>query len=187
MGDAASFALGAWDQPVIGPHEDTRSADGAARDGDRLNGLRPLLARVAMRLVWDRDEADDLAQEAILRFLARRPDMPDEARTRTWLLRAVVRCSMERQRKKRRWRSVRGRLGDDRAPACPADGAETADELQRLRTELLALPPKRQAALVLHDVEGLPYAEVAAILGIAQATARAHVWAGREQLRKRMT
>lgn len=186
MDDVAHGVLEAWNPLGMHPRADQTASESSADLERSLTGLRPVLVRVAYRLVWDRHEAEDIAQEAVVRLLARAGPSLDETATRTWLLRATVRCAMERQRKRRRWRDRFARLREAPGPPAPPECAELADDLERLREHLLALPEKRQAALLLRDVEGCSYAEIGAVLGVAEATARVHVWAAREQLRRLM-
>ena len=186
MDDAAHGVLEAWNPLGMGPRADQTASESSTDLERSLARLRPVLVRVAYRLVWDRHEAEDIAQEAIVRLLARVRPALDEGATRTWLLRATVRCAMERQRKRRRWHRLFARLREAPGLRQPPDCAELTDDLERLREHLLALPEKRQAALLLRDVEGCSYAEIGAVLGVAEATARVHVWAAREQLRRQM-
>ncbi len=151
-----------------------------------LERLRPVLVRVAYRLVWNHDDAEEIAQDAILRWLSGNAARGDEASLRGWLLRAVVHCAMERQRKRRRWRGVRERLRWRASTEAPSDAVVLDESLERLRRHILALPPKQQAAVTLRDIEDCSYAEIAMILGVTEPTVRGHVFAARERLRKRM-
>ena len=68
----------------------------------------------------------------------------------------------------------------------PVDDAERNEVRDAVWRELVRLPRKQQAALVMHDLDGYEYAEVARLLDVREKTARAHVFAARERLRRRL-
>jgi RNA polymerase sigma factor (sigma-70 family) len=139
------------------------------------------LFRLARRLSAEREEARDLVQETFLRA-ARRPgsvpdgDQPGEA----WLVRTLVNLCRDRYRRV----SVRSRV---HASLAREDGNS-----ERLEDALVArvtvqsalgrLSPRRRAAIVLHEIEGVPMREVARLLGIAEVTVRWHLMAARREL-----
>lgn len=131
--------------------------------------LVPRVMGYAFRLLGDRAEAEDLAQEAMLRLWRAAPGWrPGEAKITTWLYRVVTNLATDRLRARGR----RGTLALDDAPE-PADetpGAEAqlieADRMGALHRALAALPDRQREAVVLRHLEGLPNPEIAAILGV---------------------
>ena len=78
--------------------------------------------------------------------------------------------------------------GDDLpyAPRGPEDsllGSELRGQLQR---EILELGEALRAPLVLHDIEGLPYAEISTILGVAEGTVKSRIHRARRALRRQL-
>lgn len=128
------------------------------------------------------EEARDLVQETFLRAagaLARVPE--EEPAAEAWLVRVAVNLCRDRHRR----RSVR------RAHAAPmprevAAGDGEAARMARwsVRAALLALPPRRRAIVVLHEIEGRSAAEIAALLGMQAVTVRWHLSRARRELAK---
>jgi RNA polymerase sigma factor (sigma-70 family) len=153
-------------------------------DTERLAGLfgahHERLFRLACRLAADREAARDLVQETFLRA-ARRPssvpvgEQPGEA----WLVRVLVNLCRDRYRRT----GVRGRVHEtlrrQRETVHPEDAAVAR---VTVRSALARLSPRRRAAIVLHEIEGLPARDVARLLGIAEVTVRWHLLAARREL-----
>lgn len=144
-----------------------------AADGDRLAfdqlALRhlPRLYQIAHRVTGSAAEAEELAQEAMLRAWqhAARFD-PQRARLGTWLYSIVTRLAIDRGR-----RHAPLPLEDAGDPADPGPDPETA-LADRQRQDLLAaaigeLPPRQRAALALSYDQGLSGAEAAAALSVS--------------------
>ncbi len=153
--------------------DDTLMARYAAGDPAAARALTlrlvPRVVSYATRLLADRAEAEDLAQEAMLRLWRAAPGWrPGEARITTWLYRVVTNLATDRLRA----RSRRGgpALEDVPEPADEAPGAEarmiSADRMAALDRALAALPDRQREAVVLRHLEGLANPEIAAILGV---------------------
>ena len=160
-----------------------------ARAGDEA-GYRWLLGRYrarAVRLaahVLRRDgEAEDVAQEAFLKAFRRLPSFGGgDGRFAAWLFRIVVRTCLDRQRSARWGREV----AEEDAPAAvhPAHPAEDADTRLLVGALLDRLSPPMRAALVLREMEGLEYDEIAQTLGIPVGTVRSRLHSARAQFRQ---
>lgn len=128
--------------------------------------LGPLAYRVALRMLGDRAEAEDLAQEALLRLWKIAPEWrTGEAKVSTWLYRVVTNLATDRLRRRRG-------VGLDEAPEV-ADGAASAleriidaDRAQALQLALAQLPARQRQAVVLRHLEGLSNPEIAAAMEI---------------------
>ncbi len=139
----------------------------AARD---LSGrLLPRVMGQAMRMLQDRAEAEDVAQEAMLRLWRIAPDWRQgEAQVSTWLYRVVANLCTDRLRRRRR-----GGVGLDRIaePADPAPGVvaamQTETRLRALSDALADLPDRQAQAVALRHLEGLSNPEIAAIMDIS--------------------
>jgi RNA polymerase sigma-70 factor (ECF subfamily) len=147
-----------------------------------LRTHQELVARTALRLLGNRQDAQDAAQEVFLR-LHRRLDKIDIARNVPgWLYRVTVNVCRDILRKRKGDGSL-----DDAKLAIPSSAeADHVREQQRKLIEgaLRTLPEKERAALTLRDLEGLPTREVAQILGSSEATVRSQVSAARLKIRK---
>lgn len=141
------------------------NGDGAAARALTLR-LAPLALRVAQRMLNDRAEAEDLAQEAMLRLWRIASEWRQgEAKVSTWLYRVVTNLATDRLRRRRG-------VGLDEAPEIP-DGAASAlermiedDRAQALELALAQLPARQRQAVVLRHLEGMSNPEIAAAMEI---------------------
>jgi len=143
--------------------------------GDRMAAralvlrLSPRVLGYAARLLGDRAEAEDVAQEAMMRLWRIAPDWRSgEAQVTTWLYRVVTNLVTDRQRARRR----RATNGLDEAPEVP-DGSPgvvarliEADRMAALDAALVQLPDRQRQAVVLRHIEGLSNPEIASVMEI---------------------
>jgi RNA polymerase sigma-70 factor (ECF subfamily) len=122
--------------------------------------------RTARRVLGDEAEAEDVAQEAMLRLWRVAPEWrAGEAKVTTWLYRVAVNLCTDRLRKRRG-------VGLDAIPE-PEDGAPgvaaglmEADRMAALDAALMALPERQRQAVVLRHLEGLANPEIAESMGL---------------------
>ena len=140
-------------------------------DAARVLALRvvPRLLGYAGRLLADRAEAEDIAQEAMLRLWRVAPDWRQgEAKVSTWLYRVVTNLCTDRLRaRKRRQTDALDQVAEpeDSAPGVVA-GLIEADRMAALTAALAQLPDRQREAVVLRHIEGLTNPEIAEILQI---------------------
>lgn len=175
-------------------HEDPAIADEVllaryAR-GDRA-AARMLVARHlprvlahARRMLGDAAEAEDVAQEAMLRLWRTAPDWrAGEAKVSTWLYRVVANLCIDRLRLRR---SVA--LDAAGEPADERPGAETglmaADRTAALAAALAELPERQRQAVVLRHLEGLGNGEIATVMDIGVEAVESLVARGKRALLK---
>ena len=142
----------------------------------RLHERRVFLT--AMRLLGSIEDAKDAAQEVFLR-LHKHLRRFDHTRTLApWLYRVTVNVCRDIGARRRR---------DEALPldlAAPPQEPDWREERRIVAIGLKRLPEKERAALVLRDIEGLPTAEVARVLGSSQATVRSQVSSARDKLKQ---
>ena len=143
--------------------------------------------RLAYRLTGDRHDAEDLTQEVFVRVF-RSLDTYTPGTFEGWLHRITTNLFLDQARRRQRIRF--DALSDERAgtlrSATPAPDTAVADRLfdDDVELALAALPPDFRAAVVLCDVEGLSYEEIADILGAKLGTVRSRIHRGRAMLRR---
>ena len=139
--------------------------------GARLLTVRlvPRILGYAARLLADRAEAEDVAQEAMLRLWRVAPDWRQgEAKVTTWLYRVTTNLCTDRLRVRQRRKATP--LDDapdveDAAPMAEAVLIE-ADRMAALNAALLALPDRQREAVVLRHIEGFSNPEIAVVMDI---------------------
>ena len=134
---------------------------------------------LAARVLGSREDAADAVQEALVRAWLALPRFRRDARFSTWLYRIVVNASHD-QRAKRREPT----LEEPPDPADPRDrfaDSELSGELQRA---LDALDESYRVAVVLYDVLGCSYAEIAELTEVAEGTVKSRIFRGRSELAK---
>lgn len=143
--------------------------------------------RLALRLTGDRDDADDLTQEVFIRvFRSLGSYVPGTFEG--WLHRITVNLFLDGARRRRRLRF--DALTEEISARLPDRGAtpERAFEADHLDVDVLAaldrLSPAFRAVVVLADVEGMTYEEVAETLGLKLGTVRSRLHRARGQLRR---
>ena len=148
----------------------------------------------ARYLLSNREEAEDVTQEVLLRLWRHREGV-DEERLGSWLLR-VTRNACYDLLRKRRSEAAAGLLGaslDDGETAevasavpGPLADAEAADFRRRLLAALAELSEPYKSVVILREVQGLPHREIGEALGIPEVTVRVHLHRGRLKLRERL-
>lgn len=141
------------------------------RDAARhlVGRLAPRVLAYAMRILGDRAEAEDIAQEAMVRLWKIAPDWrPGEALITTWLYRVVSNLATDRLRHRQRRRTAPIEDAPEVADAAPGvvAGMIEADRIAALQAGLDSLPERQRQAVVLRHLEGLSNPEIAAIMQI---------------------
>lgn len=178
-------------KPPMGPdREEMPVADSSAVRRERpepagnwLAAMRPRLIRLARRFLWNDHDAEEIAQEALVLAWRKADRLRDASRRDAWTYRCTVNLAMNRLRRRH------GRpmpAPESLASAMEAAGTamQTSELACQVRTAMSGLAARQQAALILREMEGLSYEEVAAILGTRSATARLLVHRARENLRQ---
>ncbi len=137
---------------------------------------------LAFRLVGDRFEAEDVAQEAYLRMFRGLAGFREEARFETWMHRIVTNAAINQLRRRGRF----GELLEDETRDVPIPDrseelAVTRDELERA---LAVLPSGQRAVLVLKDVYGLSCREIGEELGIEEGAVKVRLHRARKRLKE---
>jgi len=144
-------------------------------NGDRMAAhaltarLTPVVMAHAYRLLGDRAEAEDVAQEAMMRLWKIAADWrQDQAKVTTWLYRVVANLATDRLRR----RKYRGPAIDDVPEPVdetigPAERLEVLERQAALQSALDDLPERQRQAVVLRHIEGLGNPEIAAIMEIS--------------------
>ncbi len=148
---------------------------------------------VAYQVVRNREDALDVSQEAFAKAFASLSSFKGEAGFTTWMHRIVVNLAIDCLRRRRRGDAT---AYDDRlavpedvesglaAPDDPAAAVESRQVQSLLTRGIQALPPAHRAVLVLREIEGLSYDEIARAVGCNLGTVMSRLFYARRKLRK---
>ena len=151
------------------------------------------VVKLATNLLGDREEALDLSQEVFLRVFRTIHRFRGQSSLRTWIYRIAVNQARNRHRFWRR-RHRADQVSLDQHIAAHGDfvsaGDATPDRLlaqkelgERLQTALDHLPFDQRTAIVLREIDGLSYEEIAFSLGVAVGTVKSRLTRARQALR----
>lgn len=147
---------------------------------DAIEQQIPALRRFARSLVRDRDRADDLVQECLVRALSGWPTLRSADRLRPWLFSILYNVFLM---------EVRRMTGRETLPletvaltGCQGD-QELAAEAARVMRIIERLPDDHRAVLLLIAVEDMSYGEAATVLGVPTGTVMSRLSRARERLR----
>jgi RNA polymerase sigma-70 factor (ECF subfamily) len=141
----------------------------------------------ALRIVGDRHEAEDVAQEAYLRVFRGLARFRGDAQFETWLYRIVANAAITQLRRRGRFPE----LALDR-PEGPVEVpgsarvAEQAADRQELTEALASLPLSLRAVVVLKDVYGFPHKEIADLLGTTEGAVKVRLHRARRRLKDQL-
>ena len=149
----------------------------------RLVESSALAFRVAYSVLRQRQDAEDVAQEAYAKAYRSFRQLRDRAKFRSWIVRLTWRMALDRQRSDRR-RVVRERLA---APE-PISDAGTAGERAALVWQAIdALPGKLRLVTVLAGIEGYDLREVGELLGVPEGTVKSRLFEARRRMKERLS
>src|SRR5215468_10692497 len=145
----------------------------------------------AMSILNNVADAEEVAQEAVLKAFSALPRFRGESRFSTWLIQITINEARLKLRKDRRhlYESIDEPQSDETGDAFPKDFADwreiPTEELQRkeLREALRSLPQKYREVLILRDIQHLSIQETAQVLGITVASVKTRLLRARFQMR----
>ena len=158
-----------------------------------MQPLEGLVWRVCWHYTGNREAAEDCGQEAMIRIWRNLGNYRGECALESWVYRIAANCCMDWLRKKKRDRSVSmeplREQGFD--PADPAPGteeqAERKDERRRLREAIALLPEDQREALILTQLEKVPYEEAARMLSVEEGTVKSRVNRAKARLKEMLS
>jgi len=181
--------------------EEDRELIQRAQQGDKA-AFRRLVERhqrrafaIAMGLVRDENDARELVQDAFLRVYKGLNSFQGGSSFFTWLYRIVTNLAIDLMRKPgRRDAELQDGQAIDEATDFPLisriDGADPMDVLRRqeiaarIKTALEALPPYHRGVILMREVEGMSYEEMAQAMGVSKGTIMSRLFHARQKLQR---
>lgn len=154
--------------------------------GELFDRYQPFVWNMALRMTGDCDEAEDVAQEVFVTVWKKLPQFQGLSTFSTWLYRISVNRTLsfiKRRTAQKLGRSqIKVDLDDNAHTNNPSASIEKKEAEKVLGTLLARLDPERRMALILRDIEGLSYTEIAAATGVPVGTVRSRIARGRKEL-----
>ncbi len=173
-----------------------------AEDDDRaftelVGRFQGRVTNLVSRILNDRNCADDLAQEVFVRVFVHRRNYRRGSKFSTWIFTIAANLAkneIRRRVRRRNWFSLDAltEMLHDSVPqlADPTESRETGLEREQLQAEIgkaiVTVPEKYRLALVLRDIEGLAYEEIAEVLGVPGGTVRSRINRARGMLKRKL-
>jgi RNA polymerase sigma-70 factor, ECF subfamily len=181
------MGLSDGDRPATDDSDEALMARVARGDREAYQRLArrhlPAMLGLARRILGNAADAEDVAQEALLRVWTHAPRWQPLAAFRTWLTRVVVNLCLDRKRRAP-WVSLEA-AGEIEDPAPHAgERAEASERERRLNAAIGKLPARQRAAIVLTYGEGLSNAQVAETLGTTVSAVETLLVRGKQNLRR---
>ena len=153
-----------------------------------------MVYQLGLHLLGDPQEAADLSQEVFLRIFRTLAQFRGQSTLRTWIYRIVVNQASNRQRWWRRRKrgqqvpleehtAAHGELPESRSYAMPDQVLQQRETAGRVWNALDKLPFDQRAVIVLREIDGLSYEEIATSLGVAVGTVKSRLARARGNLR----
>jgi len=142
---------------------------------------------LCLRITCNREDALDAAQETMIRCWKGLPAYRGQARFGTWLYRIAVNTSVDMMRRRKPGVDSLEKLQEAGIEPSAGDGdpqtwTETRQRREKIAQGLAKLPEELRTALVLRDIQGFSYEEIAEILSSPLGTVKSRISRGREKL-----
>lgn len=181
------------DQPVSGARSElvreAAQADARREFEERLAECGPLAFRVAHGVLRNTADAEDVAQEALLRAYQSFDRLRDRNRFSGWLVRISFRLALDRLRSAKR-RERRDALWSQPAhlpPPATAEDVAASNQFQgHLERALEELPEKLRLVLLLSAMDGYTIEEIARMIGVPLGTVKSRIFIARKKLAEKL-
>jgi RNA polymerase sigma-70 factor (ECF subfamily) len=152
----------------------------------RLVESSTLAFRVAYSVLRQREDAEDVAQEAFAKAYRNFRQLRDRTRFRAWLARMTWRLAIDRYRATSRRKALELNAEPSECEASSAEAIAIRERAERLWQAIDALPEKFRMVIVLASIEGYEVAEVASLLGVPKGTVKSRLFAARQRLKEQL-
>jgi RNA polymerase sigma factor (sigma-70 family) len=173
---------------VVPSERESESSRSHREFEERLAECGPLAFRVAYGVLRHAADAEDVAQEALLKAYRNFERLREPARFRGWLVRIAFRVALDRWREaKRREKRETQEDPEQRASGPTVEELAVSREFQaRLERAMAELPEKFRLVLLLAAIEGYTLEEVSEMLGIPVGTVKSRLFFARKQLAEKL-
>jgi len=151
--------------------------------------LKNELFRLAFRLTMNRHDAEDIVQETMLRVWSRREQWAEIESMEAFCLTICRNLALDRLKRMDQANTSLDSEQHDRADrsyaADPEEQTVQRDRVEMVRRLMDTLPEKQRTCMQLRDVEGKPYKEIAAVMGITEQQVKVNIFRARQTVKKK--
>jgi len=171
-----------------------------SKNGDKeafdilVQRYRASLFRFVYHSLHNKEDAEDIAQEAFVRAYLSLSQLKDNSLFRTWLFKIALNLIRDSKRVEKRNPTVSLDSyieGDDTHKESEGDNVEALEDdselLVRLRKEVASLPNELREVIILRDLQGFTYEEIAKMVGCPLGTVKSRLFYARKILRERLS
>ena len=149
------------------------------------DSVRDRLYRLALRMIGDDGEAEDVVQEVLLSGWQHCQKIEGLDNPPAWLLKMTHNRAIDKLRLRRTRTNNEGAAAErDHCPQTPHQLTETNDTLGHIHRLMQRLPAEQRSVLQLREVEGLSYLEISEATGLTMASVKVYLHRGRARLRE---
>jgi RNA polymerase sigma-70 factor (ECF subfamily) len=166
-----------------------------------FNKYKTVLINLAFRYVREKEAAEDIAQEVLIKVYEKRVTQEPHAKFSTWLYRVTVNASLDVIRKKKYFlrsldEEMEGEEGErktllekmaDPQGASPLKGLAEEELRVLVQKEIDRLPEKFRSVILLYQFEEMSYREIAKILDISEKAVERRLYHAKEMLRRKLS
>jgi RNA polymerase sigma-70 factor (ECF subfamily) len=180
-------------RPIHAPSDLDATQMARVRSGDRdafadlVDRHKDAVVNYLTRLTGNRDRAEDLAQETFLRLFRSAGSYSEQGLLRGYLFRIATNLVRSEERREKRLRLLLPFLGrqEHAEPAAPS-GLLRQEMHREVSAAVAQLPLRYRVPLVLHEIEGWAYSDIAQALGCREGTVKSRIHRGRQHLKERL-
>lgn len=199
------ITLGSYDSEATAPEQDSLleriRAEGQSAFDEVFGRYRTMVFHLAYRILGDREEALDVSQEVFLAIFRKLGSFRGESSLKTWIYRITVNRASNRCRWWNRLRrkgsisldehlshyDTRNRIDSIEAEGkSPEENLLAREQCAEIERSLQRLPIHQRIAVIMRDVEGMSYEEIAESTQVSLGTVKSRIARGREELKRNL-
>jgi RNA polymerase sigma-70 factor (ECF subfamily) len=145
----------------------------------------PLLFRIVYRMTGRREAAEEIVQEAFIKYYERRDVLPTDEGLKYWLIRVARNLALNHEKRRGRERKALERVFHEPAPRTEKGALESltdAESVTDVQKALLLLPENLRMVLILKEYAGFAYAEIGKMMNITEGNVKVRVFRARARL-----
>ncbi len=152
-----------------------------------VDSLSPIAFSLALRMLGDEDEADDIVQESIITVWQKIARLRNPGGFKSWFYRIVINKCYDRLRKMKHnpetcydeqaWRIISERISED-----PSGSMENLEICSIINALTMKLSPRQKAVFILSDLEEMSQEEISAITGITRLSVKSNLYHARKRI-----